>query len=493
MNMNISVLSRVLRWYGVALLMMSSVFIHAQTYNIRDYGEVSDTNKVCTAAIQRAIDACHEAGGGQVLIPAGLYKSGTIILKDNVELHLSSEAQLVASADAQNFPVQPITPYRSFQEGKGWYSLIYAHGARHISITGQGIIDGRGKGRRSVAKGVAGNYNVRPRNILLISCKDVRVEGVTIRNSSLWNQHYLDCEDVMVDDIRAWNHCNGNNDGIDIDVCRRFILSNSIIDADDDGIVLKSTGLAPCEDVAVNGCVVSSWANAIKLGTESTGGYRNISISNCVVKPSTNKTGRTIKSTVSGITAISLELVDGGIMDGVSVDHILINGTECPIYVRLGNRARKHIPEAPAPQMGKMRNISISNIQAYHVGNFGSSITGVPSGRIENITLSNIYISNRGGLQKGSYRTHGDDHGKRHDTGANLHFDQYWESVRDLKEDEAGYPQPTVWANLPCYGLLARHVERLRMNNVVFESEGSEPRKAVLLDDVLHYEGQKWK
>lgn len=152
MNMNISVLSRVLRWYGVALLMMSSVFIHAQTYNIRDYGEVSDTNKVCTAAIQRAIDACHEAGGGQVLIPAGLFKSGTIILKDNVELHLSSGAQLVASADAQNFPVQPITPYRSFQEGKGWYSLIYAHGARHISITGQGIIDGRGKGRRSVAQ-----------------------------------------------------------------------------------------------------------------------------------------------------------------------------------------------------------------------------------------------------------------------------------------------------------------------------------------------------
>lgn len=101
MNMNISVLSRVLRWYGVALLMMSSVFIHAQTYNIRDYGEVSDTNKVCTAAIQRAIDACHEAGGGQVLIPAGLYKSGTIILKDNVELHLSSGAQLVASADAR--------------------------------------------------------------------------------------------------------------------------------------------------------------------------------------------------------------------------------------------------------------------------------------------------------------------------------------------------------------------------------------------------------
>lgn len=491
-----SSINRICRHVRIAMglaawLTMSPSAANAQTFNIKDYGEVNDTNKVCTSAIQHAIDACHAAGGGQVVIPAGLYKSGTLVLKDHVELHLAAGAQLVASVNPNDFPAQPLTPYRSLKEGNGWFSLIYAHQAHHISITGRGTIDGRGRGRRGVVKGVAGDCNGRPRNILLISCKEVHVEGVTLRNSALWNQHYLDCEDVTVTGIRAWNHCNGNNDGIDIDGCRRFILSNSIIDADDDGIVLKSTGLAPCEDVIVKGCVVSSWANAIKLGTESTGGYKNISISDCIVKPSANRGKRVIKSTSSGISAISLELVDGGIMDGVTVDNILIEGTECPIYVRLGNRARKHIPEAQTPSMGKMRNISISNIRAYHVGNFGSSITGVPSGRIENVSLSNIYISNKGGLQKGAYRTPGDDQGKRHDMGANLHHDQYWKSVNELKEDEHGYPQPTVWANLPCYGLLARHVENLRMENVVFTSEGAEPRKAVILDDVLHYEGQK--
>lgn len=478
---------------GVALYILQINIVSAQTYNIRDYGEVGDTTQVCTKVIQQAIDDCHANGGGQVLIPAGLYKSGTLVLKDHVELHLAAGAYLVASSDAKDFPCMPIASYRSLKEGKGWYSLIYAQNANDVSITGHGTIDGRGHGRRGTVHGVAGDCNGRPRNILFISCKNVHVEGITMRNSALWNQHYLDCEDVTVTGIRVWNHCNGNNDGIDIDGCRRFILSNSIIDSDDDGIVLKSTGLAPCEDVIVRGCIVSSWANAIKLGTESTGGYKNILISDCQVKPSANRGKRIIKSTVSGISAISLELVDGGIMDGVTVNNIQIDGTECPIYVRLGNRARKHIPEAAEPQMGKMRNISISNIHAYHVGNFSSSITGVADGRIENVSLSNIFISNRGGLVKGSYRSVGDDKGKRHDTSGNLFASQYWKSAKEVKEDDKGYPQPTVWGNLPCYGLFVRHVDYLRMNHVVFTSEEQDPRKAVIMEDVLHYEGQTWK
>lgn len=111
----------------------------------------------------------------------------------------------------------------------------------------KGTIDGKGKGRKGRISGLGGDRNGRPRNILFISCKDVHVEGITMRNSALWNQHYLNCEDVTIDHIKVYNHSNGNNDGIDIDGCRRFILSNSIIDSDDDGIVLKSTGTAPCE------------------------------------------------------------------------------------------------------------------------------------------------------------------------------------------------------------------------------------------------------
>ena len=229
---------------------------------------------------------------------------------------------------------------------------------------------------------------------------------------------------------------------------------------------------------------LSSFANAIKCGTESTGGYKNIVISNCIVKPSCNKGDRIIKSTPSGITAISLEVVDGGIMDGVSIDNIVIEGTECPLYVRLANRGRKYIDEAPVPPIGKMRNIQISNVTAYDTGNFCSSITGIPGGEIENIYLSNVRFLNKGGLVAGNCRTANDMQGKRHDTAGNVFRNQYWSSHREVKEDEKGYPQPTVWGNLPSYGLFIRNVRSIAVDNATFQSEKPDPRIPVIAVNV---------
>lgn len=453
-------------------------------YSILDFGAVRDTACVSTDAINAAIDCCSRNGGGRVVIPSGKFKSGTVFLKDNVELYLSDGAYLYASGNYEDFPVQPKAAYRSQKDEGGWAALIYAVEAENISVTGNGVIDGRGRGKKGRVSGVAGDANGRPRNLLFISCKDVRVSGVHMLNAAMWNQHYLDCEDVTVDNIKVFNHCNGNNDGIDIDGCRRFILANSVIDSDDDGIVLKSTGSAPCEDIIVSNCIVSSYANAIKCGTESTGGFRNIVISDCIVKPSRNKGERILKSTPSGITAISLEVVDGGIMDGVSVDNVMIEGTECPLYVRLGNRGRKHISEAPEPLVGRMRNIQISNITAYGTGNFCSSITGIPGGEIENIYLSNIRFFNRGGLTEGNFRQQGDMDGKRHDTAGNTWRDKYWASHKDVVEDEKGYPQPTVWGNLPSYGLFVRNVKEITVDHAVFRSEKPDPRIPVIAVNV---------
>ena len=249
-------------------------------YNILDFGASCDTMIVNTNAINKAVECCSKNGGGKVIIPPGKFKTGTVFLKNNVELHLENGAYLYASEDYVDFPIQPKTAYRSSKDAGGWSALIYAVNAKNIAITGKGgIIDGRGKNKKGRASGVPGDSNGRPRNILFISCKYIKVSGVTLMNSAAWNQHYLDCEDVTVDDINVFNHCNGNNDGIDIDGCRRFVMSNSIIDSDDDGIVLKSTGPASCEEVVINNCIVSSFANAIKLGTESTGGFKNIIIS----------------------------------------------------------------------------------------------------------------------------------------------------------------------------------------------------------------------
>jgi polygalacturonase len=281
-------------------------------------------------------------------------------------------------------------------------------------------------------------------------------------NSGNWNQHYQNCEDVIVHNIHVYNHSNKNNDGIDMNGCRRFILSNSIIDSDDDGIVLKSTGLTVCEDITITNCIISSYTNAIKCGTESIGGFKNITISNCVIKPTRSNVESKFGLPRSGITGISLEIVDGGVMEGVNINNIVIEETDCPIYVRLGNRGRKYKKDARVPPYGQMRNIQISDITAYNTGNFSSSITGVPGAMIENISLSNLRIINKGGVKAGEYLA---DYSK-------------------VKEDEKGYPQPTVWKNLPSYGFFIRHVENISLSNVTLGSIEPDSRIPVIAVDV---------
>lgn len=441
-----------------------SFTVSAQDFNILKYGAVSDTAKLSTKAINQAISACNQSGGGRVVIPAGSYKSGTIMLKNNVELYLENGAILYASTNHQDFPRLKEPQYTTLHSKGGWYALIYAENASHIAIKGLGTIDGQGAKQMPRPQSLGGDLDGRPRNILLISCKNVTVEGISLLNSGIWNQHYLNCEDVLVTQIKVFNHSNRNNDGIDIDGCRRFILSNSIIDSDDDGICLKSTGPAPCENILITGCIASSHTNAIKCGTESTGGFKNIVIANCIVKPSGN-TGETVfRSPQGGYTGVSLEIVDGGIMDGVTVNNVMIQGTECPIYVRLGNRARKYTENAPPPPIGKMKNIQISNITAINTGNYSSSITGVPGAFIENINLTNIHLTNIGALKDGEY-------------------------IKDallVKEAVTGYPQPNVWGNLPSSGLFIRHVKNIGLENISLRSEKDDPRVPVIAVDVHH-------
>lgn len=434
----------------------------ADDYNVKNFGAVSDTTQLSTTAINQAIEICHSKGGGRVVIPTGQYKSGTITLRSNVELHLERGAVLYASTRQEDFPRQRQPEYRSQKDPGGWFALIYAEGQQNIALTGSGTIDGRGALQMPRPELPGGDLDGRPRNVLFISCQDVTVRDVFMRNAGIWNQHYLNCEDVIVDRIRVYNHANRNNDGIDIDGCRRFVLSNSIIDSDDDAIVLKSTGKEGCSDVVITNCIASSFTNAIKCGTESTGGFKNITISNCVVKRSKSTTPPIFGRTNIGITAISLEIVDGGLMDGVMVDNIVVEATECPIYIRLGNRARKYMEGIPSPAPGVMRNVSISNVTAHSAGNYTSSITGVPGAKIENVSLSNITLVNQGGLKSG----------------------EYIPSAEQVEEDEKGYPEPTVWKNLPASGLFIRHVEDISLSNISLSSLSVDPRVPVIGVDI---------
>lgn len=431
-------------------------------YNIVEYGAIQDGKSLCTQAINDAINDCYKNGGGQVYFPAGKYLSGTIILKDNVELFMERGSSLLASTSHADFPQMPQPKYRSQKDPGGWYALIYANEARNIGIHGYGTIDGQGKLQKPRPDLLGGDRDGRPRNILFISCADIQIKGIKMTNSGIWNQHYLDCEDVLIDGIQVYNHSNRNNDGIDIDGCRRFVLSNSIFDTDDDGITLKSTGAAPCEDISISNCVVSSFCNAIKAGTESTGGFRNIAISNCIIMPSRSEEAPVFKTPSEGITGISLEIVDGGTMENISINNIIIERTKCPLYIRLGNRARKHIEEALEPKVGVMKNIVISNLSAYNTGNFSSSITAIPGYYIENVSLSNIQLFNKGGLQKGDYI----------------------ETIEGVKESEKGYPQPTVWGNLPSSALFIRHAKNVMVQGMMMGSDAADPRVPIIAYDV---------
>lgn len=131
-----------------------------------------------------------------------------------------------------------------------------------------------------------------------------------------------------------------------------------------------------------------------------------------------------------------------------------------------------------------MRNIQISNITAYHTGNFCASITGIPEAKIENIYLSNIRFMNRGGLKEGHFLPDPEAEGKRHDLVSGSRWDRYWASYKEVKEDEKGYPQPTVWGNLPCFGLFLRHVGTVCVDGATFRPESEEPRVPLIAVDV---------
>lgn len=449
---------RIIWLLGLCVL---SQWVIAKDHLITDYGARPGLSGLNTQAINRAIQACYARGGGRVIVPAGVFRTGTLVMKDNVELHLETGATLLASTALQDFPIQPQPAYRSQKDAPGWRALIYANEASNIAITGAGAIDGSGAAHKpDPGNRLGGDLDGRPRNILFISCRQVRIEGIRMMNAAIWNQHYLNCEDVVVDGIHVFNHANRNNDGIDIDGCRRFLLSNSTFDTDDDAVVLKSTGPAATEDVVVTNCIVSSFCNAIKAGTESTGGFRNIAVSNCVIKPSRDRRPP-ISGTAKGIAGISLEIVDGGLMEGISISNITIEGTDCPLYIRLGNRARKHIPEATTPPVGKMRNIVISNLAAYRTGNYCASITAIPGHYVENVSLSNIQLLNTGGLEQGGYIA----------------------GIDKVTEDEKGYPQPTVWKELPASGLFIRHVKNIQINGLMLGSEKTDPRVPVMAAD----------
>ena len=172
------------------LVVAASVLGAETVLDIREFGSKPDGETLCTKAIQSAIDRCATNGGGRVVIPAGRFLSGMILMKNNVELHLQHNAVLLASTNRDDYPPRPVSKYPSLYNERGTTALIYAEGLSNIALTGNGRIDGQGASWKQ-GNVLIGAFDERPRIILFISCKNIRVEGLQLRNSAMWTQHFL--------------------------------------------------------------------------------------------------------------------------------------------------------------------------------------------------------------------------------------------------------------------------------------------------------------
>jgi hypothetical protein len=204
--------------------------------------------------------------------------------------------------------------------------------------------------------------------------------------------------------------------------------------------------------------VISSRCNAIKLGTETNGGFKKICISNCVIKPSKIEKP-TFYGLNKGIAGIALEIVDGGLMEGVSISNIQIDGTESPIFIRLGNRAGPYQKDMIVDNIGSLSDINISHVQVKNAGNIGCSITGLPKHPVKNIQLSDIFIEQKGGKVQN-------------------------DSALYIGEKEKDYPEAIMFGILPAYGFYMRHASNISVENIHLSTKQTDLRPAFYLTDV---------
>ena len=429
-----------------------------ERFNVIDFGAVGNGKSLDTEAIQKAIDSCAAKNGGIVDFPAGVYLTGTLFLSSSVNLHLMKGSVLLGSDRLEDYP-ETIQELRSYTDNYTVRSIIYAERKENIAITGEGIIDGQG------AKfGVEYfPYKIRPYMIRMIECKNILIENISLLNSPMWVQHYLACDHLTIRDITvASRRANVNNDGIDIDGCHYVRITGCDISSEDDGLVFKSTMDRSCENIFVDKCRISSYASAVKMGTESNGGFRNIIIKDVE-----------IYDTYS--SGIALEIVDGGVLDGIDISDITMDRVNNPIFIRLGNRARPFIDGVPVTSIGSVRNINIRNVRGTNLGYFSeklqsrglgsrrtahipSSISGLQGHPVENVQLENIHLQYSGG------------------------HEQPYDFSRSIPEEEDKYPGNTMFGQLPAYGFYLRHANNIKFKNVIVETAKHDSRKLFFLD-----------
>jgi polygalacturonase len=447
------------------------------SFNVRHFGATGDGKTLDSPAINRAIEAAAAAGGGTVYFPAGIYASYSIRLKSHITLYLDQGAVILGEStphegmtnggyDAAE-PQGAWEPYQDYGHNHWHNSLIWGEGIHDLAILGQGLIWGKGLSRGwdgEPGRPASGNPGVGNKAIALKNCYNVTLRDFGILEGGWFGilatgVDNLTIDNLVIDTIR---------DGMDIDCCKNVRVSNCTVNSPwDDAICPKSSfalGYARItENVTITNCYVTgdyvigtvldgTWKRIppeakasrngrIKFGTESNGGFRNITVSNCIFE---------------NCHGFALESEDGAVCEDITVTNLSMRGcVNSPFFIRLGTRMRG--PKDAKP--GYIRRLLINNISSSGAGLLPSDISGVPGLLIEDVKISEIYLHQTGG-------------------GTAEH------AALMPPEKEASYPDPGMFGPLPASGFFLRHIRNLEMSNVEIATETPDARAAFWLNDV---------
>ncbi|MEQ8705738.1 MAG: glycosyl hydrolase family 28 protein [Phaeodactylibacter sp.] len=369
-------------FFFIALL-LTTVFNQAGAQNgafrITDYGAVGDGTTLTTQAIQAAIDAAAEAGGGRVIVPPGKYLTGGIELRDNIIFELQGGATLLGTDQLNAYATHEGTD----QHGKAIQRryLLSVTGVKNVLIEGKGTIDGQGKFYWETPASPPPQWikakTPRPNALLEVAdSENITIRDITLTNSPNWTCHIMHSQDVVVDGIRIINDLFAPNaDGIDITGSQRVRVTNCDITTCDDAIVLKTwKDGQPCEDVTVTNCTLETLCAALKLGTESYADYRRITFSNCAVRAA------------SRLFAIYVR--DGGTVEDVLVSNIT-GSTKAPLVLNRPIQLMVSKRTADSP-LGRIRNVSIEQVSCETDGRI--LLTSIEPNRITDVRIRDLHL-----------------------------------------------------------------------------------------------------
>ncbi|WP_420399227.1 glycoside hydrolase family 28 protein [Flagellimonas sp.] len=453
-----------------------------QEFDVTKSGAVGDGNTLNTDALQALIEKAAQKGGGTLVFPEGSYLTGSLEMKSNVSLYLMEGATLLGSTNPYHYTeiVMEGRPQSPKKDDNSQMALLVAYKANNFKIYGQGKIDGQGRelalsidslhhtGERIDPKynyrRMRPNETARPKLFRFSSCKNVDILDLSLYNGSCWGLSFELCENLKLDNLKVVNRAYWNNDGMDITDCKNVEVTNCDVDSADDGICLKSYYPDHYNDnIYIANCTVRSSASALKFGTASHGGFKNVNIENIEVFD-------TFRS------AIAIESVDGGVIENIKVSNIVAKNTGNAIFVRLGHRSGEN--------PGIVKNVHIKDIKVevpfgrpdidydlrgpevdFFHNPFPSSITGIPGHKVEDVTIENVEINYPGRASKGmAYVPIG-------------RLDQVPEQIKK-------YPEFSMFGELPAWGFYVRHASGITFKNVLLTLDDKDYRPAYIFDDV---------